>query len=271
MNIQIMAVMLATLVSPAHQEKPSAKDIANCNNVQAPGQAVRACSQIIKVFGDSPAGFRAKIYTRRGQAFALARQYQKAEQDFSKAVKIRPGLVEAYMHRGGVYSRTGQHDKAIRDYSKAIALKPDFAIPYYNRGTAFVRQKKYPHAIADFSTVIGLKPSFWRAYINRGAIYSKKGQFGKALRDYDQAYRLNSTEHSILMNRAGLNLRVGRKRHAYKDYRAGLKLSGDHDHVREIQLKLKKLGFYQGSVTGSFDEKTDKALQKWLLKEEGTQ
>ena len=271
MNIPLLAILLATLTSPLEQEKPSQKDIANCQKVKASDQAVHACSHIIKRFADSPALFRAKIYTRRGQAFALAKHYQKAEQDFSKAVKLKPDFIEAYMHRGGVYSRLGQHDKAILDYSKVIALKPDFAIPYYNRGTAYVRQKKYSHAIADFSTVIGLKPSFWRAYVNRGAIYSKKAQFGKALLDYDHAYKLNSTEHSILINRAGLNLHIGRKRHAYQDYRAGLKLSGDHNHVREIQLKLKKLGFYQADITGRFDKTTDKALQQWLLNDEGTQ
>ncbi len=271
MNIQIMAVLLVTLAAPAIQEKPSKKDIASCHKVRASDQAVRACSRIIRRFGTSPAVFRAKIYTRRGQAFALAKHYKKAEQNFSEAIKIKPDFVESYMHRGGVYSRTERHSKAIEDYSKVIKLKPDFAIPYYNRGTAFVRKEKYARAIADFSTVIGLKPSFWRAYVNRGAIYSKRKQFDKALLDYDNAYKLNKTEHSILINRAGLNLKFGRRKQAYQDYQVGLKLSSNHDHTQEIQQKLKKLGFYQGAVTGVFDEKTNNALQKWLLNDEETQ
>ncbi len=262
----IVMVLVAVGLPEPTLNAPPAKIMRECGQVRQSVRAIKACSRLILRSDGKSNQHKAKIYTRRGQAFALLKRYKKAEGDFSKAIKIRPQFVEAWFHRAAVRSRSGQHDKAIADYTQVITLKPDFAMPYYNRGTAYARKKMYPNAIADFSTMIGLTPNFWQAYINRGAIYSKTKQFGKALYDYDMAYKINPTEHSVLINRAVLNLKVGRKRHAYHDYKIGLKLPSNHDHIKEVQLKMQHLGFYQGAINGIFDVQTDQALQKWLLK-----
>ncbi len=270
MIVHIIAFLLAAVVLPEQGSKViSSKDMRACQHVRQPARAMKACSRLIDKNSLKSARLRVKIYTRRGQAFALLKQYSKAEADFSKAIQLQSDYTEAYFHRGAVRSRMGKHGKAIADYSTVIERKPVFAMPYYNRGTAYVRQKKYAHAIADFSTMIGLRPRFWRAYINRGAIYSKTGKVGKALYDYDIAYKINPNKHSILINRAALNVKVGRYRYAYDDYMLGLKMSNNHNHVTEIQKTLKKKGFLSGSLTGLFDGKTQNALKQWLLNNKG--
>ncbi|MGD0280187.1 MAG: tetratricopeptide repeat protein, partial [Smithella sp.] len=40
---------------------------------------------------------------------------------------------EAYNNRGFIYIKLGQYQKAFDDYSKAILLKPDYADAYSNR------------------------------------------------------------------------------------------------------------------------------------------
>ena len=45
---------------------------------------------------------------------------------------------EAYYNRGIAYGDKGEYDKAIEDYSKAIELNPEYAEAYNNRGNAYV-------------------------------------------------------------------------------------------------------------------------------------
>ena len=66
-------------------------------------------------------------------------------------------------------------DRAIEDCSKAIELKPDYADPYNNRGAAYVGKGEADRAIVDCNKAIDLEPDFVQAYYNRGNAYSKRG------------------------------------------------------------------------------------------------
>jgi len=61
-------------------------------------------------------------------------------------VKVFPDNADIYNLRELAYFKAGQYDKAIEDYNKAITLKPDYMDAYYSRGVAYVRK-----ASSDFS------------------------------------------------------------------------------------------------------------------------
>ena len=50
---------------------------------------------------------------------------------------MKPDNVEAYIHRGLAYHHKGEYDRAIEDFTKAIELKPNCASAYYDRGVAY--------------------------------------------------------------------------------------------------------------------------------------
>jgi tetratricopeptide (TPR) repeat protein len=56
----------------------------------------------------------------------------------------------AYINRGVSYFHTQQYDKAIDDYTKAIHLNPNNADAYYNRGVSYQSKGKLRKAKADF-------------------------------------------------------------------------------------------------------------------------
>ena len=47
-----------------------------------------------------------------------------------------PTLVTAHHNRGFAYYRQGDYDRALEDYTKALELSPDDAEVYFDRGIA---------------------------------------------------------------------------------------------------------------------------------------
>ena len=62
----------------------------------------------------------------------------------------------AYANRGSAYLGNAEYDKAFQDFNKAIALKPDLSMAYYYRGLAYYSLGEYVKAIPEFTTVISL-------------------------------------------------------------------------------------------------------------------
>jgi len=63
--------------------------------------------------------------------------YDRATENYNKAIELDPKFYEAYINRGNTYSQTHLFDKAIDDYTQAIEINTGFAPTYTNRGLAF--------------------------------------------------------------------------------------------------------------------------------------
>ncbi len=57
-----------------------------------------------------------------------------------------------YYNQGLVHSKNGELDKAIENYTKAIELKPNYVDAYYNRGGAWLRLGEREKAKSDLTT-----------------------------------------------------------------------------------------------------------------------
>ena len=64
-------------------------------------------------------------------------EIDRAIEDYTKAIELKPNLAEAYNNLGAAYSDKGEYDRAVADYTKAIELKPNLAETYNNRGNAY--------------------------------------------------------------------------------------------------------------------------------------
>ena len=60
-----------------------------------------------------------------------------------------------------------EFEKAINDYTKAINLNSDYANAYSNRGIVYTIKEDFDRAIADFDTVLRLDPKFAIAHYVR--------------------------------------------------------------------------------------------------------
>jgi tetratricopeptide (TPR) repeat protein len=100
-----------------------------------------------------------------------------------------------YCRRGDAYYMQGEYDKAIADLSKAIDLAPDNINAYLSRARAYRDNQNPEMAITDMSRVIKLDRNHAEAYFLRGTIYIRIGNLGNALADYETACKLDPSNN----------------------------------------------------------------------------
>ena len=62
---------------------------------------------------------------------------------------MNPDDAAAYNNRGAAYGKLKQYERAVEDYGKAIALNPDFAAAYRNRGIVHAHTGRYEESAQD--------------------------------------------------------------------------------------------------------------------------
>ena len=127
----------------------------------------------------------------RGLAHAQLQHYADAIADFSDVIARDPHQADAYYNRGLVYARQNAFDQALADYDQALALRPDDPLIHNSRGNVHYNTKDYAQAIADYDQAIQHDPAYADAYLNRGLTCAAQEEYQHAIADYNQAIALN--------------------------------------------------------------------------------
>ena len=90
-----------------------------------------------------------KEHLTKGNEYFDKGMYDKAIEEFNKAIEINPNDANAYNNRGFAYGMIGNLDQAIEDYNKAIEINPKLAEAYHDRGVAYFGKKEYDKAWQD--------------------------------------------------------------------------------------------------------------------------
>ncbi len=161
---------------------------------------------------------KARPFGTRGDYYMDLQQYDKALQDYSKAIENNPEYEIALHNRGGVYGKLGNNELALADYSRAIEIKPDYVIALYNRGNTYGKLLQWNEAIADYTKAIALNPKFEQAYYARSLAYTKIGAFDQAIEDCTTAIELKSNNSAAYFNRGYSQYKKGNYLIAVEDY-----------------------------------------------------
>lgn len=102
----------------------------------------------------SPVGL-AQQHLAQGESYLEERQYQKALEEFSRAIEIRPDA-QAYVGRGQAYNHL------------------DVDLPPYSKESEEVELRNLQHAITDYSRAIELEPKNAEAYLARAEAYNTR-------------------------------------------------------------------------------------------------
>ncbi len=131
----------------------------------------------------------ADYYNKRGREFELEGMFNRAIEEYTQAILVDPGFVEAYLGRGWAHEANGEHRLAIRSYSQAIKLNPLYAAAYLGRGWAYEQLGKPDRAILEYGQAIKSTPDYADAYLNRGILNFYRNRAELAARDFSMVLK----------------------------------------------------------------------------------
>ena len=110
---------------------------------------------------------------------------------------IKPYLQAVVLiHRGMAYFALSDYDRATDDFSRALELDDDNWKAYYYRGMVHRLKGAYREALADLNRCMELDVSRFDSLFARAQVYFDQGDYQKALTDCDAAIEIDpdSTE-----------------------------------------------------------------------------
>lgn len=116
-----------------------------------------------------------------------------ALQYFSKAIELNPTNDIYYFNRFTVFfNQKRDYDKALEDISYAIRNRPNQGDYYQRRALVYMAQKEWKKAVTDWDLAINLMGDNWYSLKYRGNCKTWLEDFTGACRDWKDAYKLSN-------------------------------------------------------------------------------
>jgi tetratricopeptide (TPR) repeat protein len=107
-----------------------------------------------------------QIRNEAGAAYYSLGRVGDAHESYLAAIALDAGYDEPYANLGLLYRRKGWYDKALEQYAKALELRPTNQIVWYNRAVVLERLGRVEEAVASLETASRLTPKY-RAPVRR--------------------------------------------------------------------------------------------------------
>eukprot|EP01137_Pigoraptor_chileana_P027038 Opistho-2@9129 len=102
---------------------------------------------------------------------------------------------EAFKEKGNKLFQERRFDKAVEEYTKAIIVNPDIPAYYANRAFAYIKVESYGYALEDSSKAIDMDKTYIKAYYRRASANMALGKFKESLRDLKTVVKFAPNDH----------------------------------------------------------------------------
>jgi tetratricopeptide (TPR) repeat protein len=146
------------------------------------GNNAKAISIYSSLIQATPKKF--KLYVGRGLGYYRSGQYEKAADDFTQFITLRPALIEGYLNRAYAYKELGKTAEGLADLTKVQSLDAT-KVDEKLRGDLYLQKKDYANAIAAYNkTAAKGGEAAGVAYLLIGDTYAAQGDTANALANY---------------------------------------------------------------------------------------
>jgi tetratricopeptide (TPR) repeat protein len=246
-------------------------------------QKLEACTAVIETGQETPRGLVA-VFNARGNARLGNRDFDRAIEDYSEAIRLDPNFAVAFNNRGVGYQRKNQYDRAIENYDEAIRLNPQYVLAFINRSNAHRSKARFDPAIADAGQAIALNPDLASAYFARAIAYQNKAQWDfeaylnegmyedRAIQDYDEVIRRDPKNAAARRNRGALHSRQRQYDRAIADFDEAIRLdatvaaafTGRAYALRFTGQYDRAVADYRKALTLKVDDATKREIERSL-------
>jgi tetratricopeptide (TPR) repeat protein len=145
-----------------------------------------------------------ELYQNLGYLYAQKKDWAKSEENYLKALELKPGDPAITSGLSKVYEESGQTDKALALVSKAAEEHPEDAVANYNRGVYLLNQGKGPEAIEAFEAALKADPGLTEAHFHLGTLLVGQGKVDEALEQLEAYLASNPTNEENVATAKGL-------------------------------------------------------------------
>ena len=163
----------------------------------------------------------AEIYFNRGDLlYKEYHKYEKAIDDYNKAIEIEPTFKEAYYYKGLCYEGLKKYKEAAENITKAIQNGLKDTTIYMKRANLFFTTEDYEKAIIDYTKLIhDFKMQDDIIYLHRGICYNRTGKYQPALKDLTRALGFYRENSDVYVERGIANTKLKLYSTAMTDFR----------------------------------------------------
>ena len=165
----------------------------------------------------------AKDFYARGTIRAQAKEYRQAIKDYTQAIKLDSGFIDAYLKRCEMRYKLGDHQGVLNDCYEVFNIDPTVAKAHYYQGRARYSLGYIQPAIDSYNLAIARDQKYPQAYYYRAMAYKDLNAIASAVEDFTKAARLFRQQNNYEACRRSQNIvsQLTNSRHTIAD-RSGL-------------------------------------------------
>ena len=158
-----------------------------------------------------------------GRALGSQGNYEKAAEQYRRALDLDPGSDEAYGGLAGAYEKLGRLEEAEKLYKQAIAVRPAYWATYNWLGLFYMAHARYDEAAAMFSQVTSLAPDSFIGFYNLGGVRALQGKYAEAIPFFERSLNIRPTANA-LSNLGTVHFQMQRYAESATDFEKAIKL-----------------------------------------------
>ena len=143
------------------------------------------------------------IHNLLGQLWLQAKDVERAEAAFKKAIELNAALPVSYLNLAALYRQTGKVDQAIQEYEAALAKNPKLLSAQALLGMIHEQRKEYDKARGRYEESLKIDPKFAPAANNLAWILSEQGGNIDVALNYAQVAREQRPEDPSIADTLG--------------------------------------------------------------------
>jgi len=167
-------------------------------------------------------------FVRAAWEYLRAGDYQNAERQCRKAMKMNPENAQAYYFLGLAKFGRNEHDEAIKYLLQAAKREPGKGEIYTNLGVAYIAKGMLNEAVGYLQKALQIDPNDGGAHYNLGVVMLRRADNQGAIKCMSNAVRLKPDDYEVHYDLARVLDEEGHVDQAVEHYLRTVQLKPDH-------------------------------------------
>merc|ERR1711920_166678 len=147
-----------------------------------------------------------EVYNKEAGDRGIPEEKEVTEEDKKKG--------ESAKTEGNTHMKAKEYQKAIDEYTKAVEFNPKSEVYFCNRAAAYTNINKFHEALDDCKKAIAINPDYAKAFSRMGLIYSKLSFFTESESCYNTAIKLEPDNEGYKKNHEIVKAKADEQRKA---------------------------------------------------------